>query len=79
MFAGTSAGSIILTALAMPQKDNPKEPEFWAEDVANLFANNVDVFFKKNDKPGTGVYVIWISISIIVFGMIFNFWCRSKY
>ena len=55
MFAGTSAGSIILTALAMPQKNNPKEPEFWAEDVANLLADNVDFFFKKNDKPGTGV------------------------
>ena len=79
MFAGTSAGSLITAGLAVPEENDPTEPRFFAEDVGNIFADNVNVMFEMNDQPGTWTQVVWLSVSILVFGTIFNFWCRSKY
>jgi patatin-like phospholipase/acyl hydrolase len=49
MFAGTSAGSIIATGLAVPEKDDANEPEFWALDIISIFEELVVKVFVPND------------------------------
>ena len=53
MFAGTSAGSIIVAALAAPDPDNAKQPRFWSSDIVDIFAENIDTIFMANPHaPG---------------------------
>ena len=79
MFAGVSAGSFIVTGMAVPELDNANEPRYWADDIVRIFSENAELMFMKNQQPGTVVYIIWLSVTISAFGVFFNVWCRSRY
>lgn len=72
MTAGTSTGSIIAAALSMPAtvKDaNGQDtlsktiPQFWADDIVEIYRNDNDKIFDKNEF--SRVYLIVIIICVV--------------
>ena len=44
-FAGTSTGSILATALVIPEEKGSRKPKFWGAQGADLYAKNAAVIF----------------------------------
>jgi patatin-like phospholipase/acyl hydrolase len=46
MFAGTSTGSILASALTIPKKKGERDPRFWAEDAVKIYEDGGPTIFK---------------------------------
>lgn len=72
MTAGTSTGSIIAAALSMPatekdsdgnEKLSTTRPQFWADDIVEIYRNDNDKIFDKNEF--NQVYLIIIVLFVV--------------
>ena len=45
MTAGTSTGSILAAGLAMPKKDDPRMPAFFAQELLEIYSTKGDQIF----------------------------------
>jgi hypothetical protein len=48
MFAGTSTGSILASALSLKSTTNSSEPRYWATDANMIYVDSAPVLFAKN-------------------------------
>lgn len=68
MVAGTSTGSILASALAVPSKMNKSEPGFYANDIVKLYQDNAPLIFKRVGI-NTGLLGTIIFFSLIIGGV----------
>lgn len=77
MTAGTSTGSIIAAALSMPatvQDANGHDtlsktiPKFWADDIVEIYKNDNDKIFDKNEfNPIYLLIIVIIVVPLFIF------------
>ena len=48
MFAGTSTGSILASALSLKSTTNSSEPRYWATDANMIYVDSAPILFAKN-------------------------------
>ena len=78
MFSGTSTGSMLSTAMALPSDEtNPKDnlkgfkrPYKWASEAAEIYTGGAPDIFRSN-AMGVFVKVLYFIAFIAVFGGIF--------
>jgi patatin-like phospholipase/acyl hydrolase len=46
MFAGTSTGSILATALSVPMVKGGRDPRFWANDALDIYMGGATTIFQ---------------------------------
>jgi hypothetical protein len=81
MFAGTSTGSILSTALSVANFDEQKqyiEPIFWADHVLDVYIDGRATIFKKNVGQSFYIFLCY-AIYFVFFATIFFIIGRYKY
>jgi len=78
MFAGTSTGSILATALSLKSETNKTQPMFWAKDANEIYINSAEDLFKKNGVS-RAFEIICYSSFISVFAIMFYLIGVNKY
>lgn len=78
MFAGTSTGSILASALSLKHPDNSSEPQYWATDANMIYVNSAPILFAKNGVSKFFEYMCY-AIFISVFAVLFFLLGRHKY
>ena len=83
MFAGTSAGSMIVGSMAAPKSPGSKEPKLYAKDLWNEFPKIKKVFSLENlanAQITPGEVVMWIFLFMIWMcccTLLGNFWFNN--
>lgn len=70
MFAGTSTGSILATAMSVPKVVGGRDPRFWADDALDIYMKGGVIIFKQNEF-GAWLYVLTYSFYIIFMSALF--------
>ncbi len=81
MFAGTSTGSILSTALSVATFDEQKqyiEPIFWADHVLDVYIDGRETIFKKNVGQSFYIFLCY-AFYFVFFATIFFIIGRYKY
>ena len=81
MFAGTSTGSILSSALSLAKYDGQgkyQEPLFWADQVLDIYITGRPIIFTKN-VGGAFYEFLCYAVYFIIFATIFFLIGRYKY
>ena len=78
MMAGTSTGSILATALAIPDPDHPTYPKFWASEATAIYIDSGPIIFRQSSLGRFWQVTCYITIVCLFTGL---FYCcgSSRY
>jgi hypothetical protein len=65
MVSGTSTGSLLTTAIVLPDPNDPTKNKFWASNASNIYKNNGAMVFKTFDLPLWVRFLGTIGLTII--------------